>query len=51
MIGRMLCRVGVHRDRRVRLPGGERVYRCQRCQQVSGARPLITLMGVDGGGL
>ena len=51
MIGRLLCRVGLHRDRRVRLQSGERVYRCLRCERVSGQGPLITLMGAEGGGL
>ena len=51
MIGRVLCRVGLHRDRRVRLRSGEQVYRCLRCERVSGKGPLITLMGGEGGGL
>lgn len=50
----VLCRVGLHRDRRERLKSGEWVYRCRRCDRVQGRRPLFTLMAPgarSGGGL
>ena len=50
----VLCRVGLHRDRRERLRTGEWVYRCRRCDRLQGRHPVFALMGPgarSGGGL
>jgi hypothetical protein len=49
-VTRLLCRIGLHRDRRVRSQG-EWVYRCRRCGRDKSQGPLITLMGAGPDGL
>ncbi|MGJ7440190.1 hypothetical protein [Aquipuribacter sp. MA13-6] len=46
----LLCRLHLHRDRRVRVDGAW-VYRCSRCGRHQGRGPVMTLMGGQGGGV
>ena len=49
----LLCRLRLHRDRRVRSHDKDWVYRCRRCGRVQGRGPVFTLMGpgARGGGV